>query len=151
MPFKNFLLGEAWERFSFSFHVFNCKLREGVLIPSINIVGSVRQRMNCRGRGGGADLRTDLTRWNPTSETLSSPFSSLPPPRDHLSWELWIKVKVDGQTGKDGLLTIPSYCRKRGSASYTVREVRTVREREIQRETDGSDVTIFALKLAMSL
>ena len=42
--------------------------------------------------------------------------------------------------------------RKRGSASYIVREVRSVREREreIQREIDGSDVTIVALKLAMS-
>ena len=59
--------------------------------------------------------------------------------------------------------------RKRGSASYIVREVREVREREIQRERerererekerererererDGSDVTIVALKLAISL
>ena len=42
--------------------------------------------------------------------------------------------------------------RKRGSASYIVREVHSVREREreIQREKDGSDVTIVALKLAMS-
>ena len=45
---------------------------------------------------------------------------------------------------------------KRGSASYIVREVHSVREREIQRERererekDGSDVTIVALKLAMS-
>ena len=69
------------------------------------------------------------------------------------------------------------YYRKRGSASYIVREVLSVREREryreriigsaealpilcvryfrwereIQREKDGSDVTIFALKLAMNL
>ena len=42
------------------------------------------------------------------------------------------------------------YYRKRGSASYIVREVLSVREREIQRETDGSDVTIVALKLAMN-
>ena len=42
------------------------------------------------------------------------------------------------------------YYRKRGSASYIVREVHSVREREIQREKDGSDVTIVALKLAMS-
>ena len=48
------------------------------------------------------------------------------------------------------------YYRKRGSASYNVREVLSVRERErerereIQRETDGSDVTIVALKLAMN-
>ena len=46
------------------------------------------------------------------------------------------------------------YCRKRGSASYIVREVHSERERErereIQREKDGSDVTIVALKLAMS-
>ena len=38
------------------------------------------------------------------------------------------------------------YYRKRGSASYIVREVHSVRERE----KDGSDVTIVALKLAMS-
>ena len=49
-----------------------------------------------------------------------------------------------------------NYCRKRGSASYIVREVRSVREREREREretekgTDGSDVTLVALKLAMS-
>ena len=52
------------------------------------------------------------------------------------------------------------YYRKRGSASYIVREVLSVwereREREIQterereRERDGSDVTIVALKLAMN-
>ena len=46
--------------------------------------------------------------------------------------------------------------RKRGSASYIVREVHSVRERERERDTDrerekdGSDVTIVALKLAMS-
>ena len=45
------------------------------------------------------------------------------------------------------------YYRKRGSASYIVREVHSVREREreIQREKDGSDVTNVALKLAMNL
>ena len=47
-----------------------------------------------------------------------------------------------------------SYYRKRGSASYIVREVHLVRERERdterEREKDGSDVTIVALKLAMS-
>ena len=47
----------------------------------------------------------------------------------------------------------PNY-RKRGSASYIVREVHSVRERdterEREREKDGSDVTIVALKLAMS-
>ena len=45
-----------------------------------------------------------------------------------------------------------TYYRKRGSVSYIVREVHSVREREreIQREKDGSDVTIVALKLAMS-
>ena len=55
---------------------------------------------------------------------------------DHLDW-----------------LHFDTYYRKRGSASYIVREVLLVREREreIQRETDGSDVTIVALKLAMSL
>ena len=44
------------------------------------------------------------------------------------------------------------YYRKRGSASYIVREVLSVRERERerQRERDGSDVTIVALKLAMN-
>ena len=45
--------------------------------------------------------------------------------------------------------------RKRGSASYIVREVLSMRERErereIQTERDGSDVTIVALKLAMNL
>ena len=49
--------------------------------------------------------------------------------------------------------------RKRGSgsASYIVREVLSVRERdtererETERERDGSDVTIVALKLAMNL
>ena len=54
--------------------------------------------------------------------------------------------------------------RKRGSASYIVREVLSVRERERERERerdtererererekDGSDVTIVALKLAMN-
>ena len=46
------------------------------------------------------------------------------------------------------------YYRKRGSASYIVREVLSVRERERdterQRERDGSDITIVALKLAMN-
>ena len=48
------------------------------------------------------------------------------------------------------------YYRKRGSASYIVREVLSVREREreryreTERERDGSDVTIVALKLAMN-
>ena len=51
------------------------------------------------------------------------------------------------------------YYRKRGSASYIVREVHSVRERERacgyrererEREKDGSDVTIVALKLAMN-
>ena len=46
------------------------------------------------------------------------------------------------------------YYRKRGSASYIVREVHSVRKRERyrerEREKDGSDVTIVALKLAMS-
>ena len=43
--------------------------------------------------------------------------------------------------------------RKRGSASYIVREVLSVRERDTEREIerDGSDVTIVALKLAMNL
>ena len=43
------------------------------------------------------------------------------------------------------------YYRKRGSASYIVREVLSVRERERyrQRERDGSDVTIVA-RLAMN-
>ena len=48
---------------------------------------------------------------------------------------------------------ICKYYRKRGSASYIVREVLLVRERERyrEREIDGSDVTIVALKLAMNL
>ena len=51
------------------------------------------------------------------------------------------------------MLAFPSYYyRKRGSASYIVREVLSVREREREiqreRERDGSDVTIVALKLA---
>ena len=45
--------------------------------------------------------------------------------------------------------------RKRGSASYIVREVHSVRERyrerEREREIDGSDVNHLARKLAMSL
>ena len=47
--------------------------------------------------------------------------------------------------------------RKRGSASYIVLDVRSVREgdtereREREREIDGSDVIHVALKLAMSL
>ena len=50
-------------------------------------------------------------------------------------------------------IAIYKYYRKRGSASYIVREVLSVRERERyrQRERDGSDVTIVALKLAMNL
>ena len=50
-----------------------------------------------------------------------------------------------------------SYNRKRFRASYIVREVLLVRERdtererEREREIDGSDVTIVALKLAMNL
>ena len=45
------------------------------------------------------------------------------------------------------------YYRKRGSAPYILREVLSVcvRERERDTETDGSDVTIVAVKLAMSL
>ena len=43
------------------------------------------------------------------------------------------------------------YYRKRGSASYIVREVLSVRERERDTEKDGSDVTSVALKLAMNL
>ena len=54
-------------------------------------------------------------------------------------------------TGRSTFARLPPGCyyRKRGSASYIVREVHSVRERE--REKDGSDVTIVALKLAMSL
>ena len=45
------------------------------------------------------------------------------------------------------------YYRKRGSASYIAREVLLMRERERyrEREIDGSDVTIVALKVAMNL
>ena len=50
---------------------------------------------------------------------------------------------------------VKRYYRKRGSASYIVREVLSVRERDTDREReterDGSDVTIVALKLAMNL
>ena len=50
------------------------------------------------------------------------------------------------------LHTAAAYYRKRGSASYIVREVLSVRERDTDRERDrdGSDVTIVALKLAMN-
>ena len=47
------------------------------------------------------------------------------------------------------LIIAKSNYRKRGSASYIVREVRE-RERERDTETDGSDVTLVALTLAMS-
>ena len=45
------------------------------------------------------------------------------------------------------------YYRKRGSVSYIVREVRSVREEDTEKERylDGSDVVTVALKLAMSL
>ena len=48
------------------------------------------------------------------------------------------------------LVTWLIYYRKRGSASYIVREVRSARERDTERESewDGSDVTLVALKLA---
>ena len=52
-----------------------------------------------------------------------------------------------------GKRRLKSYHWKRGSASYIVREVLSpvsVREREREREIDGSDVTIVALKLAMN-
>ena len=55
------------------------------------------------------------------------------------------------------LQNVIGYYRKRGSASYIVREVRSVRERNTERERasererDGSDVTLVALKLAMSV
>ena len=57
------------------------------------------------------------------------------------------------------VIRVPYNYRKRGSASYIVREVLLVRERERyrerererEREIDGSDVTIVALKLAMNL
>ena len=55
---------------------------------------------------------------------------------------------------KPDISSTEAYYRKRGSASYIVREVHSVRERERERyrerEKDGSDVTIVALKLAMS-
>ena len=46
--------------------------------------------------------------------------------------------------------TLSTYYRKRGSASYIVREVRSVRERDTERdrEWDKSDFTLVALKLA---
>ena len=51
------------------------------------------------------------------------------------------------KTGKE----TTTYYRKRGSASYIVREVHSVREREREIQRDGSDVTIVALKLAMNV
>ena len=62
---------------------------------------------------------------------------------EYLLWvrNVWLHARVSPRT---------LYYRKRGSASYIVREVLSVREREIQtdrqRERDGSDVTIVALK-----
>ena len=59
-----------------------------------------------------------------------------------------------GRRIKDSGRPVDTYYRKRGSVSYIVREVHSVRERERdterEREKDGSDVTIVALKLAMS-
>ena len=82
----------------------------------------------------------------------------------HVSWEsardtLTTKWNGNGfrSPGKTILVAIESIYiyRKRGSASYIVREVLLVREREreiqTEREIDGSDVTIVALKLAMNL
>ena len=69
-------------------------------------------------------------------------------------FERWREVWVSGW--KIFEWVIERYYRKRGSASYIVREVHSVREREREREIqrererDGSDVTIVALKLAMS-
>ena len=71
------------------------------------------------------------------------------------SWALW-RGKVSALVVLKVLAT-QAYYRKRRSASYIVREVLSVRERERERERerdtekDGSDVTIIALKLAMSL
>ena len=50
-----------------------------------------------------------------------------------------------------GSVRVCMYYRKRGNASYIVREVLSVRERERGTDRDGSDVTIIALKLAMNL
>ena len=68
--------------------------------------------------------------------------------------------QTDGQSERANRVVgdiLRVYYRKRGSASYIVREVLSVRERERyrqrerERERDGSDVTIVALKLAMNL
>ena len=67
----------------------------------------------------------------------------------------WWEREREIQTDRDGsdVTIVVLYYRKRGSASYIVREVLLVREREreIQTDRDGSDVTIVVLKLAMSL
>ena len=79
------------------------------------------------------------------------------------TWSMLISVKkMCERTFKSHLCDIIGsaealYYRKRGSASYIVREVLSVRKRERYRQTDrererdGSDVTIVALKLAMNL
>ena len=65
---------------------------------------------------------------------------------------IWAK-KNHQIPGKSIYLWATLNYRKRGSASYIVREVLLVRERdtEREREIDGSDVIIVALKLAMNL
>ena len=66
---------------------------------------------------------------------------------------LWTAIGPWTAIGDGPLTGYFIYYRKRGSASYIVREVFLVREREreIQTDRDGSDVTIVVLKLAMSL
>ena len=61
------------------------------------------------------------------------------------------RIVFTSSSCKRGLIYM--YYRKRGSASYIVREVLSVREREREREReiDGSDVIMVALKLAMNL
>ena len=84
------------------------------------------------------------------SLSLSLPPSLLPSHRAH-------NIPSASALGTIQITLSYKYYRKRGSASYIVREVLSVREREREiqtdreRERDGSDVTIFALKLAMNL
>ena len=125
----------------------------------------------CRHRFWGPPRRTKTTtrtktkmerspRWRPRPSPAPPPLASI----WVTMWNVW-KVTATFPCSKLSAVLDASpfytpwnrYYRKRGSASYIVREVRLVRERErerereIQRDRDGSDVTIVVLKLAMSL